>query len=62
MKHPRAFLKKKYVITASTLVLIVIGYFVIPRGPQTPQRTITVTKGNIIQEVIVTGNTKPNQK
>ncbi|MBI2888514.1 MAG: efflux RND transporter periplasmic adaptor subunit [Candidatus Liptonbacteria bacterium] len=51
-----------YVTSAIFIVLIVIAVFLFARGGnETLTRTVTVTRGNIAQTVIVTGKTKPKQ-
>ncbi len=51
-----------YLTSAIAIVLIAVIVFLFARGGnEAPTRTVTVTRGNIAQTVIVTGKTKPKQ-
>ncbi|MBM3257358.1 MAG: efflux RND transporter periplasmic adaptor subunit [Candidatus Liptonbacteria bacterium] len=61
MKHPRLWWRNKYLI-AGIIVLGIVGFWLFPKGNPTPPATITVTRGTLSEEVVVTGLTKPAEK
>jgi HlyD family secretion protein len=53
------FIKKPWVIAVAAVVVIIVGYFIFGRKSAPAQNFVIAIRGNIVQEVSVTGNVKP---
>lgn len=55
------FRARPYLWSAVLIIILAGGYFYFKSGQKAPPDTITVERSDIVQEVSVTGNTKPAQ-
>jgi HlyD family secretion protein len=57
---PKRFLRKRSTIIAGVIVVVlIVGFFILRGGKKPAEETMRVVRGNLRQEVAVTGATKP---